>query len=100
MGVSDAHARGNWIYLQAPRTTNFKLGHYRVGTCVEETVEALLTCFMLLPELEIAFPRSFELMDNLESLMASIKAGASQSSPSNTALIVLHYTAEMLNDLE
>jgi hypothetical protein len=55
---------------------------------------------MLLPELEIAFPRSFELMDNLESLMASIKAGASQSSPSNTALIVLHYTAEMLNDLE
>lgn len=71
-----------------------------LAPALDEAVEALLKCFMRLPELEIAFPRSFELMDNLESLMASIKTGASQSSPSNTALIVLHYTAEMLNDLE
>lgn len=64
------------------------------------TVDELVRCFRNQPELQIAFPQSFERVDRLESLMASIKAGTTQSSPDNTTLIVLHYAAEMLDELE
>ncbi len=67
---------------------------------LDETVEALSSCFRHSADIRLAFPRSFDLMEALESLIADIKDGRSHSDPSNTALIVLHYAAEMIRDLK
>jgi len=66
---------------------------------LNETVDDLSSCFRRSADLRIAFPRSFDLMEELESLVADIRAGGSRSTPDNTALIVLHYAAEILQDL-
>lgn len=67
---------------------------------LEETVNQLDACFRGMPDLRMAFPRAFDLMEGLHSLMTDIKAGTSVSDPRNSALIVLHYAIEMIRDLE
>jgi hypothetical protein len=62
-------------------------------------VDDLSSCFRRSADLRIAFPRSFDLMEELESLIAGIRAGGSHSDPENTALIVLRYAADILQDL-
>ncbi len=64
------------------------------------TVDALSSCFARHIDLRLAFPRSFDLMNGLESSIADIKAGRSHSDARNTALIVLHNAADMVQDLE
>jgi len=66
---------------------------------LDETVDGLSSCFRRSADLRIAFPLSFDLMEELESLIADIRAGGSHSDPENTALIVLRYTADILQDL-
>lgn len=67
---------------------------------VDETVDALVSCFGGSPDLRMAFPRSFDSMDGLHASIVDIRAGRSHSDPRNTALIVLHYAADMIRDLE
>src|ERR1039457_1602327 len=66
---------------------------------LDETVDGLSSCFRRSADLRIAFPRSFDLIEELESLVADIRTGGSHSNPENTALIVLRYAAEILHDL-
>jgi hypothetical protein len=66
---------------------------------LDETVDGLSSCFRRSADLRIAFPRSFDLIEELESLVADIRTGGSHSNPENTALIVLRYAAEILQDL-
>jgi len=67
---------------------------------LDETVDALSSCFQQSSDLRVAFPLSFDLTLGLQSLIADIKAGRSHSDPRNTALIFLHHAAEILRDLE
>lgn len=67
---------------------------------LDEAVDGISSCFRRSSDLRLAFPRSFDLMERLESLIADIRAGRSQSGPMNTALIILHFAAEMIQDLE
>jgi len=67
---------------------------------IQETVDGLASCFRSLPDLRMAFPHSFDLMQDLEATVLSIKAGSSRSDPDNTALILLHFAGEMIGDLE
>jgi hypothetical protein len=67
---------------------------------VEETVDALALCYRGSPDLRMAFPQSFDLMDGLESTIHDIKLGTSHSDPCNTALIILHFAGKMIRDFE
>jgi hypothetical protein len=67
---------------------------------VYTTVDALVSCFSRSPDLRIAFPRSFDLIEHLQSLIAEIRAGRSHSAPTDTALVVLHFAEHMINDLD
>ena len=67
---------------------------------VQEAVDSLASCFRSLPDLRIAFPHSFDLMQDLEATVLSIKAGSSHSDPQNTALILLNFAGEIIEDLE
>jgi hypothetical protein len=66
---------------------------------LDETVDALASCFRDSPDLRIAFPRSFDLMDRLDSIIRGIKAD-SRSDLHTTALIVLSLAEEMIRDIE
>jgi hypothetical protein len=65
---------------------------------LDETVDALSSCFSSAGDLRMAFPRAFDLMDGLRASLADIRAGRSQSDPRNTALIVLTCAAEFLRN--
>jgi hypothetical protein len=67
---------------------------------IDDTVDSISSCFRRSIDLRLAFPRSFDLMERLEALIASIRSGQSQSGPTNTALIVLNFAAQMIEDLE
>lgn len=67
---------------------------------LDDAVDGISSCFRRSSDLRLAFPRSFDLVERLEALIASIRSGQSQSGPMNTALIVLNFAAEMIQDLE
>lgn len=63
-------------------------------------IDEVSDCFTRAGDLRLAFPRAFDLIDDLRSTVSSIRAGHSSSSPENTALIFLHYATEILRNLE
>src|ERR1035438_5021715 len=46
---------------------------------LDETVDGLSSCFRRSADVRIAFPRSFDLIEELESLVADIRTGGSHS---------------------
>jgi hypothetical protein len=67
---------------------------------LRECVDGITACFEQSPGLRLAFPRAFDCLDRLVSLMTSIDADPKSSSPENTTLIILHHITEMVYDLE
>lgn len=67
---------------------------------LQDTVGQMSACFRASADLRLAFPRGFDLMDRLTSLMASIAADPRSSGPENTTLIVLSHAIEVVKDLE
>lgn len=67
---------------------------------LQDTVVQMSACFRESADLRLAFPRGFDFMDRLTSLMASIAADPRSSGPENTTLIVLYHAIEIVKDLE
>jgi hypothetical protein len=65
-----------------------------------ETVAELKVSFAQASELRFAFPRAFELAEDLQNTMSDIRSRQSSSSPYNTALILLHVVAKIIHELE
>lgn len=78
---------------QTPLPANF-------GEKLEGTVASMSECFRRSTDLHLAFPHAFDLMFDLEKLMASIKRGDSTSGPHNTTVIMLNFAIRILRDLE
>ncbi len=62
-------------------------------------IDEASACFSNNEYLRLAFSRAFDSMDRLRTLSTKIKKGTTSSSPENTALIFLHFSARMLRDL-
>jgi len=69
-------------------------------TRLYEAVAELNAFFAEASEFRLAFPNAFELAEDLQKIITEIKSGRSTSSPANTALILLHKSAEIIRDLE
>lgn len=67
---------------------------------LRESVDSIATCFRQSPDLRLAFPIAFDILDRLLSLMTSIEADPRSSSPENTALIILQLISEIVYELE
>jgi hypothetical protein len=66
---------------------------------LQDSVRRMVACFRESTDLRLAYPLSFDYMDRLESLMASIAADPRSSAPENTTLIVLYHAIEIVQDL-
>ena len=67
---------------------------------LDTTTDRLISAFREAPDLRIAFPRAFDLIERLEPLLQDIRTESNTSSGlENTTLIVLHFAAEIQAEL-
>ena len=65
-----------------------------------DAADGIVSCIRRSNDLRLAFPRTFDLMEEMEKTVADIRSDERQSPPMNTALIVLGVAARIVHDLE
>jgi len=65
-----------------------------------DAADSIVSCIRRSNDLRLAFPRTFDLMEEMEKTVADIRSDERQSPPMNTALIVLGVAARIVHDLE
>jgi len=68
---------------------------------LDTAADHLVSAFREAPDLRLAYPRAFDLVDRLEPLLQDIRSGRNTSSAlENTTLVALHFAADIGAELE